>query len=479
MAHANGGPAGELVLFWSLIHSLTHMADVSVTVIQSMEQLREVLHHDGRILSTADASSSNSSSSSSSSGGGSSSSSSSSSSLAVPQDGGSNGKIGGTDHGRAAVFLFLDEYGLDDVKRQAATVMTMAATRAAGSSHSRPSNVFETWKCRLRFMDFWGTPPNQNHEKLAGQQFLVPYPHHARVWDNYFLGYLPVQEYAHLHSGGGNAMLINSNSSCGRSVQDGDAVKAKDKAKANANAKAKKAKVNAWTPKPVNQPSGILYGKMVKYFRGKARMIRRIAEIVQALYFTVSRAQENGGDPRSVAEFRHLLHSSPNIHNLGFLTKARWTELLQNSTFIIGFGDPILGPTLMDGLMAGCVFINPRYKKPKHIIMTPSAPAHTQHDYGVTIGEPQVYTVDLDDTAMVLGVVKRILSRSRAPEMQQPLLPWAFQPSQYNRRVRHMITHPVCSGGGSQRATPPQLDSTSKTNLLVCLGYTMKVRCNI
>lgn len=39
--------------------------------------------------------------------------------------------------------------------------------------------------CRLRFLDFWGTPPEQNHIKLDLSQYLVPYPN---PW-NTFIGF--------------------------------------------------------------------------------------------------------------------------------------------------------------------------------------------------------------------------------------------------------------------------------------------------
>ena len=82
--------------------------------------------------------------------------------------------------------------------------------------------------------------------------------------------------------------------------------------------------------------------------------------------------------------------------------------MLHSATFIIGFGDPILGPTLIDALSAGCVFINPIYAKPHKLIMTPAFPAHTQHDYGVLLGEPYVYTVAYERQDKVIKVVQKV-----------------------------------------------------------------------
>jgi hypothetical protein len=81
---------------------------------------------------------------------------------------------------------------------------------------------------------------------------------------------------------------------------------------------------------------------------------------------------------------------------------------LHTSTFIIGFGDPVLGPTLIDALDAGCVFINPTYAKPHKLADIPAFPAHTQHDYGVLLGEPYVYTVAYEQPKNVLKVVRKV-----------------------------------------------------------------------
>jgi hypothetical protein len=87
------------------------------------------------------------------------------------------------EHGEDT-FFFMDEYGLDDVKK---------VLRETGDYTSEFS---DKWKCRFRFLDFWGTPIAQNHEKFPQQAFLVPYPNKARPWGNYFLVRVPEYMYS-------------------------------------------------------------------------------------------------------------------------------------------------------------------------------------------------------------------------------------------------------------------------------------------
>lgn len=49
--------------------------------------------------------------------------------------------------------LITDQYGIDTVKRH--------------------MQDFDSTKCRLRLLDAWGTPPEQNHDKLHLRQYLV------------------------------------------------------------------------------------------------------------------------------------------------------------------------------------------------------------------------------------------------------------------------------------------------------------------
>lgn len=186
MNHKKGGPAGELMLFWSVIKGLNSIKGVSVQFVKSIANLKDT--------------------------------------LAAPAD--------------DFTFLFIDQYGLDDVKR------------SCKQSGAGGKNVYPEWKCRIRMLDFWGTPANQNHEKLNSLQFVVPYPHFARLWQNYFLGFLPATELMALQT---------FDKECGV-VQDQE---------------------SGWTfkPKPAKHQA-VLYGKMDKYFKQAEGLIRKISKLV-------------------------------------------------------------------------------------------------------------------------------------------------------------------------------------------------------
>jgi hypothetical protein len=212
---------------------------------------------------------------------------------------------------------------------------------------------------------------------------------------------------------------------------------------------------------------------MLKYFRGKYDLIKDISRLVP-LYFTVSKEQTQGQDTH---QFKQLIRSTPNISNLGFLTKDKWAELLQQSTFILGFGDPILGPTLIDGLNAGCVFMNPRYDRPKHLIMTPTAPAHTQHDFGVTLGQPYVYTSDMKRKQDVVKIVQKILRRSESKEMQRSVRPNIYSAEQYKARLRLLLSHPTCDSKTAhsmlRKLRTKSLPTTSSIHTLIAFAFGM------
>ena len=49
----------------------------------------------------------------------------------------------------------------------------------------------------------------------------------------------------------------------------------------------------------------------------------------------------------------------------GHRTAQQWLELLFQSKFLIGLGNPLLGPSAIEAVSLGCMFINPVYSEPK------------------------------------------------------------------------------------------------------------------
>jgi len=88
---------------------------------------------------------------------------------------------------------------------------------------------------------------------------------------------------------------------------------------------------------------GIIWGKRPKYLKNHDFFLRKIADEVN-LISTVSQS----------------LIPHHGINFIGKQSKHDWFRLLAESQFILGLGDPVMGPTGVEAMAQGCVYINPR-----------------------------------------------------------------------------------------------------------------------
>ena len=58
------------------------------------------------------------------------------------------------------------------------------------------------------------------------------------------------------------------------------------------------------------------------------------------------------------------MRGHPNIVFHGHLSGDEWRALLLRSKFVLGLGNPLVGPSAVDAIVAGCVYINPAYAAP-------------------------------------------------------------------------------------------------------------------
>ena len=99
----------------------------------------------------------------------------------------------------------------------------------------------------------------------------------------------------------------------------------------------------------VKKRQGVIWGKDAKHYQGRENMLRALADSCDCeLHSTL-------GTP---------LIKHPNIKYHGHLTKEGWNGLLSTSRFMIGLGNPLVGPSAVDAVVAGAVYINPVYAKP-------------------------------------------------------------------------------------------------------------------
>lgn len=208
--------------------------------------------------------------------------------------------------------IFYEQYGLDALRKFNAT--------------SDPRV-----RCRLRAIDFWGTPPEQNHFKLNLKQFLVPYPNQ---W-NSFLGF-----------------LVPSITPRRRQVRNESVV-----------------------------ASVLLHGKYAKYFVDHLPMIGKLAKRF-TVYSTLPDHE------------RKLVGLPSAVRNVGMLTKDKFMELLQQVDIVLGLGDPVLAPTALETVSAGSIYVFPVYSRPRKLSDIPNHPIRSQHDFLLQLQTPCAYGME-------------------------------------------------------------------------------------
>jgi hypothetical protein len=159
---------------------------------------------------------------------------------------------------------------------------------------------------------------------------------------------------------------------------------------------------------------GVIWGKDPNHFtRGRDKMLSQVADLVE-LHSTASRAV-----------FRHN-----NVIWHGHQNKDGWMHLLAESKFLLGLGDPLLGPSAIDAISMGCVYINPVHDKPVRDHFK------TQHDYAIAkIGAPYVCNANLNDIKSVKRCVEFAL-KSDLP----PFIPPDFEHDTYVARVQNIFS---------------------------------------
>jgi hypothetical protein len=149
----------------------------------------------------------------------------------------------------------------------------------------------------------------------------------------------------------------------------------------------------------------VIWGKKPEYFKGREGMLARISQLAP-LHTTATAV----AFPPGAAIIQH-----------GHLAPSDWHGLLAESKFLLGLGDPLLGPSAVDAVAAGCVFINPRYPATREGFYDSQHP-FLEH----AVGPPYVCTVDVEDAAAVEACVRAALAADLPPLVPQPLTPAAY-----------------------------------------------------
>lgn len=157
---------------------------------------------------------------------------------------------------------------------------------------------------------------------------------------------------------------------------------------------------------------GVIWGKDTRHFEERVPLLSHLANKVHL----VSTA--------TTPPFHHA-----NIDWRGHQTSQGWLDILKESKFLVGLGDPLLGPSAIDAVATGCMFLNPQYAKPVR-----DGAFHSQHPYAAQKLSKYVCTYKINDEASLMKCVDTALATDVPPH-----IPADFTKEAYLQRVRHIF----------------------------------------
>lgn len=166
---------------------------------------------------------------------------------------------------------------------------------------------------------------------------------------------------------------------------------------------------------PPRLQQGVVWGKDVKHFEGKVPMLQLL--LTQGTHLAST---------ATAPLFQH-----PNMKWLGHRTPEQWTALLRSSKFLLGLGDPLLGPSAIEAIAAGCVYINPIYTDPSQV----KNGMNSQHAWAAEkLGAPYVCSY-LQSSAEEL---QRCVATALKADLS-PRVPLEFSKDAHRERVRQIF----------------------------------------
>mmetsp|Transcript_11887 Transcript_11887/g.17716 ORF Transcript_11887/g.17716 Transcript_11887/m.17716 type:complete len:422 (-) Transcript_11887:63-1328(-) len=159
---------------------------------------------------------------------------------------------------------------------------------------------------------------------------------------------------------------------------------------------------------------GVVWGKDSKYYHNRKDMLLKMASKCEI----VSTAPESA------------LPKHPNITSIGHLKPEDWIELLETSKFLVGLGDPLVGPSAIDAISSGAMYINPTFKTPK------LAYYKSQHPFAKTSVPESVCDFNIEGSSSeLLACIDRALKSKLSPRVPKELM----LPS-YMKRLREILS---------------------------------------
>jgi len=295
--------------------------------------------------------------------------------------------------------------------------------------------------CRLRPLFFWGnwprTDPNYGDSNNATpyqydpRQILAPFPEDYNTFVGFFV-----------HS------LLDENNNV-------------DDSNINSTSPAENINDAAWTVSSAGKPrtkQGFIIGRKAHLFddRDKALMQTLLDNGFQ-LHSICTGLFHCGGLPAGVQ-----IHSN--------LNPQTYAQFMKEMAFLIGFGDPIVSPSPLEGLAQGAAWINPivgdnpdtNNNQEDLVRWTTGHPLRSQHRPLSLLGAPYVYNVRLDNTAEVLQAAEHAV-RFRFDSY----VPWEYRPSAMVSRACSIVeddTVCLCAAYNNQHQLAQNSNNESEGN---------------
>jgi len=174
------------------------------------------------------------------------------------------------------------------------------------------------------------------------------------------------------------------------------------------------------------QLRGVVWGKKPEYLEKGQGIISAVLEKCELVSF--------------LPQMGNLQAKFPRLHNLGYKTKEEFREILASSKFLLGLGDPLSGPSALDAMMVGAMYLNPSFPNKNSDYPEELKSFYTsQHPYMAEHGGAYVCSFNMisrsePDQAQLYQCVERAL-RSKL----EPQIPRHFTREEYESRVRSIF----------------------------------------
>ena len=152
---------------------------------------------------------------------------------------------------------------------------------------------------------------------------------------------------------------------------------------------------------------GTIWGKKAEYFTNREEAILAAAKLSEV--HIVAKDYPLQSDLLQNVQQKIKFHGSMN--------KEEWQKLITSSKYLLGLGNPLLGPSALDALASGTMYIDPIYDKVR-VRPTDDSYLHmvSQHPYlKEKVGEPYVCSVNILDKKSVEKCIEKALVTDLKP----------------------------------------------------------------